>query len=41
MLFFLYSVTVLFCWFITVKPFFGVLLAVGIDVALYCLVSLL
>jgi hypothetical protein len=37
---FLYSATVLLCWFITRKFFFGVLLAVVVDVALFCLVSL-
>ncbi len=41
MLFLLYSATVLVCWFVTRKFLVGVLLAVVVDVALYCLVSLL
>jgi len=30
-------VTVLVCWFITDKPFFGVLMAVAVDVAFYAI----
>jgi uncharacterized RDD family membrane protein YckC len=36
-LFLLYSLSVLFCWFLTKKLLLGVLLAVVIDVALYLL----
>jgi hypothetical protein len=39
MLLLLYSATVLVCWFVTRKFLLGVLLAVPVDVALYCLAS--
>jgi hypothetical protein len=37
MLFLLYSLSVLLCWFLTKKLLFGVLMAVAVDVALYAI----
>jgi hypothetical protein len=40
MLFLLYTATFLFCWSFSRNPFFGVLLAAVISVALFCFASL-
>jgi hypothetical protein len=39
-LFLLYTVTVLLCWFLTGRMLFAILLAVIVNIAVYCLVSL-
>jgi hypothetical protein len=41
MLFLLYSLSVLLCWFLTRKLLFGILLAVVVDFALYVCLRLL